>query len=315
MSGGFQTAVNTQPAPAVAGDFADSNPRVSVNAGPGGLVAGAAGVTVGRAAWLSSSLIDPDNAPIIVNNFGSGAIAGIVPRRQQGLITQYLADASMVIPQGFQLELISRGGLWVKNEGSTQAQYGQKAYADFATGKLSFAATNSPSSASFTGAIAANTFSVTGSISGNVMTVTAVGSGTIVPGAAISGTGVASGSSVVSQLSGTAGGIGTYAVTPSEQTVASTTISGTYGTLTASAVTGTIEVGGVVGGAGVSAGTTITALGTGTGGAGTYIVNLTQTVASEAMTSTTNTETAFYAVSSGAAGELVKVATHMSSLG
>jgi len=315
MSGGFQTVVNTQPAPAVAGDFADSNPRASVNAGPGGLVSGAAGVVVGRACWLSASQIDPDNAPTIVNSFGSGPIAGIVPRRQQTGIITYLADASMVILQGFQMEVISRGGMWVKNDGSSQALYGQKAYADFTTGKFSFAASGSASTASFTGAIAANTFSVTGSVSGGVMTVTAVGSGTVVPGAAISGTNVASGSTVVSQLSGTAGGIGTYAVTPSEQSAASTTISGTYGTLTASAVTGTIEVGGVVAGSGVSTGTTITALGTGTGGAGTYIVNLTQTVASEAMTSTTNTETAFFAVSSGAAGELVKVTTHLSSLG
>jgi hypothetical protein len=40
-------------------------------------------------------------------------------------------------------------------------------------------------------------------------------------------------------------------------------------------------------GSGVAAGTKITALGTGTGGAGTYTVNISQTVASEAMTSQT----------------------------
>ena len=40
MANGFQASVGTQPAPAVAGDFADHNPRVSAMAGPGGFVAG-----------------------------------------------------------------------------------------------------------------------------------------------------------------------------------------------------------------------------------------------------------------------------------
>jgi hypothetical protein len=44
-------------------------------------------------------------------------------------------------------------------------------------------------------------------------------------------------------------------------------------TLTASIVTGTIQVGQVIAGTGLTAGTTITALGTGTGGAGTYTIS------------------------------------------
>ena len=55
--------------------------------------------------------------------------------------------------------------------------------------------------------------------------------------------------------------------------------------LTASVVTGTIMVGQTVGGSGVTGGTVITSLGSGTGGAGTYNVNNSQTVVSEAMTS------------------------------
>lgn len=57
--------------------------------------------------------------------------------------------------------------------------------------------------------------------------------------------------------------------------------------LTASAVTGAIPlaVGQFIRGAGVSADTYITSLGTGTGGAGTYNINNSQTVSSEAMTS------------------------------
>ena len=49
--------------------------------------------------------------------------------------------------------------------------------------------------------------------------------------------------------------------------------SGASTTLTASSVTGTIQVGQVIAGTGLTAGTTITALGTGTGGAGTYTIS------------------------------------------
>lgn len=309
--GGFQTQVGGVPAPGVEGDFASSNPRFNVLAGPGAFVAGSAGVRAGYFAWATVPL-DPDNAPAVLNNFGSGSVTGFVHRGMgTALITQFLADASMVYPAGFGVPGVFSGGdFWVKNNGSTQALIGQKAYANLSTGAVSFAATASASTASFTGVIAAETFSITASISGTIMTVTAVGSGTIVPGAAISGTNVASGSTVVSQISGTTGGVGTYYVTPSEQTAASTTVSGTYGQLTASAVTGTIAVGGLVAGSGVTAGTYITALGTGAGGAGTYILNLTQTVGSEAMTSTQNVETKWIAMSSGAAGELVKMSDH-----
>jgi hypothetical protein len=66
-------------------------------------------------------------------------------------------------------------------------------------------------------------------------------------------------------------------------------------TLTVSAMTsGSIQVGQTVNGTGVTAGTTVTALGTGTGGTGTYTVSASQTVASEALT-TSNTVQAYSA--------------------
>lgn len=58
---------------------------------------------------------------------------------------------------------------------------------------------------------------------GGYMNVTAVGSGTLYVGAALMGTGVAKGTTIVSQLTGTTGGVGTYQVSVS-QTVTSTTI-------------------------------------------------------------------------------------------
>ena len=59
-------------------------------------------------------------------------------------------------------------------------------------------------------------------------------------------------------------------------------------TLTVSSVgSGVVRVGYVISGTGVTAGTTITALGTGTGGAGTYTVSTSQTVSSTTITGTT----------------------------
>lgn len=165
------------------------------------------------------------------------------------------------------------------------------------------------SSGVMTGTIAPATFSVTGSIAGNVLTVTGVTSGTIVAGATITGTGIAASTTIGNQLTGTTGGIGTYAVNNS-QTVASTTVSGTYGLLTVTGVTsGSFAVGLTITGTSVTAATIITALGTGTGGTGTYIVNNSQTIASETLTGTTTAATvsfdsisSAFTVSSGTIG-------------
>lgn len=310
MSSGFQTQANYQPAPAVEGDFASTNPRATVLAGPGGLVAAAAGLIVGRFAWINDIYVDGDNAPAVASNSGTGPVAGFVHREEQALIENYLEEYSLTIPGGFPVTLFSEGDFWVKNNGTGAAKVGMKAYANFADGKATFAAAGAPNQATSSAAtIAASTFSVTGSIAGNVLTVTAVGSGTVVPGGTISGTNVSSGTKIVSQLSGTAGGIGTYAVDIPDQDVASTTISGTYGTLTVGGtVTGTFGVGDIIAGAGVVSGTTITAPGTGTGGAGTYIVdNNTVVSPAVAITGDTNVETAWYCRSFGSAGELVKI--------
>lgn len=318
---GFQSSVSVQPVAAVPGDFASGNARWAVLAGPGGLICGAAGVTIGRFAWLNESQLDVDGAPQIVNNFPGtqganpgavGAPAGFVHREQQALITTYLSEGSMVIPAGFPVTLMNGGDFFCKNDGATIALPGQKAYADLATGKVTFAATASASTGgAATGSIAASTFSVTGSIADNLLTVTAVGSGTVVPGATISGTGIASGTKVVAQKSGTAGGIGVYEVDIPEQTVTSTTVSGTYGTFTAaSALTGAFTIGGVLTGTGISATTRITAFGTGTGGLGTYIVDVNTVVASTTISESGNVETKFFATSAGLAGELVKISSH-----
>ena len=147
---------------------------------------------------------------------------------------------------------------------------------------------------------------------GNVLTprVSVVASGTVVVGGLVTGTGIAAATMVLAQLTGSVGAAGTYSMTPRDQTVASTSISGTYGTLTvAGTVTGAFVVGDVVSGSGVTTGTVITAFGSGTGGAGTYIVSPTQTAGSTAISSFTNTETGWFCRSFGLPGDVVKISS------
>ncbi len=104
------------------------------------------------------------------------------------------------------------------------------------------------------------------------------------------------------------GGIGVYGAVPigkiSGNTVTqvnepcdfTASIAGTTMTVTARTghPGGTIEVGDVITGTGVTAGTTVTALGTGTGTTGTYTVSVSQTVSSRAMSTTTGHYAALY---------------------
>jgi hypothetical protein len=309
MAAGFQTSVGNQQAVAVEGDFCSHNPRTTVNAGPGGLVAGVNGVIIGRFAWLDYTRVDADNAAAIANSTGAGPPAGFVHREQQGLITDWLAGAGMKILSGKEVTLHQEGDFFVKNNGTGYASPGMKAFARLSDGAVLFAAAGAagPGASTGTASVAAATFSVTGSVAGNVLTVTAVSSGIVYNGATITGTGLAAGTKVVSQLSGTDGGIGTYALNGGDQTVASTTVSGTYGLMTVTAG-GPYTVGSGLSGTGVTAGTTITDIGI-NADVGKYIVDPTQTVASATLSGTGSIETKWFATSGGQAGELIKMSS------
>jgi hypothetical protein len=128
MTAGFQQTVNLQQAAAVAGDFASANPRSSVVSHEGTLVAGATGVTVGRFAWAT--------AAGVVSNAGSGKPTGFVPRLQgAALITTYLAETSLLIPQGFEVTLMVTGDYWVAPT-VNPATIGQKVFASLTTGQI-----------------------------------------------------------------------------------------------------------------------------------------------------------------------------------
>lgn len=311
-----QQTVYTQPALGVAGDFASTNPRFTVLDGAGGAVAGPLGLTIGLFCW-SAPPNDSNGAPSVFNNFGSGSVAGFVPREQQGLITLYLSDAGMTIPAGFEATIFSDMDGLVINNGSSPAFPGQKVYATLANGQATAAATGTPTAGgtSTASTVAAQTFSVTAAIAGDIMTVSAVGSGTIQPGSVISGTNVISGTTTVSQLtpllSGeAAGGVGRYYLSSAQPTIASETITGTWGLLTiGGTVAGAFPLGAVLSGAtGTIQANAATGVGlTGAGAAGTY-ATATQTVNSGAINvSAVNVETGWYVRSYAAPGAIMKM--------
>lgn len=310
---GFQTQVGIQQAPATEGDFASVNPRSTVLAGPGALIAGALGAYIARFAWISQSGLDGDGAAAVVNNFGAGAPAGLIAREQQGLNVLYLQESGMLIPGGYMVTVFDHVDLWVKNNGSTPAYAGQKVWAGNTDGKAYAAAAGgtNPVTASVTASIAAGTAQVVGSITGNILTVSAVNSGALHAGAVLSGTGgggVATDTKIVSQLTGTPGGVGTYSLDVPNQTVTSTTIDATFGVMTVSAVSsGTLAVGALLGGTGVTAGSRITELGTGSGGTGTYFIDPTQAMSSSTVTAALTTETKWWVRTPALPGEIMKI--------
>lgn len=321
----FPNQVQSVQAPGVAGDFASANPRKTILAGEGALVSGLGvingvtvqGAVVGRFCWTTYQTVDNDNAPGTLNTFGVGLPQGLVSRKQVGLITAYLGTAVQYLQTGFQISGWSDVDMWVTNAGAAAAEVGQKAFASYADGSASFAAAGStPSGGSGSASsIAAETAnSLTSTIVGDVFTAIGTLTGNFYPGSILSGTGVASGTQIISQvtplLAGEAlNGLGRYLVNIPEQSVAATTITGTYGLLT---VGGTVVngfgPGQTVSGSGVTSGTVVWEQLTGTaGGAGTYVVSPTQTASSTAISAQSSIETKWYAKSAGAVGELIKI--------
>ena len=135
---------------------------------------------------------------------------------------------------------------------------------------------------------AQNVASTTITTASTYLNLTAVAGGIFSVGDTISGTGVTSGTTIVSYGTAT-GGVGSYEVSIA-QTVSPTTISANSNILNITAVSaGSISVGDIVQGTGVTSGTVVTALGTGTGGVGTYVIDQSQLVASTAITTLSKT--------------------------
>jgi hypothetical protein len=101
----FQKVVNPYQAPAVAGDFASTNPNASMLAGEGALVAGDAGVTVGVFAWA-----DADGK--VSNKKATNGRIGFVHREQQASITGFLDEQGNTILKGQAMTLMTGGDFW-----------------------------------------------------------------------------------------------------------------------------------------------------------------------------------------------------------
>ncbi|MDE1012541.1 MAG: hypothetical protein OSB38_43495 [Paraburkholderia fungorum] len=184
---GFPNAVRLQPEVGVAGSRASMNPVSVISRLAQGVVNIAAFVWPGT---------DTDNQ---VTNAGTGKPLGFAVRDQSGIVPNYLQEASMQVPSGFPLEVAERGE-WFASSANNVSTLGQKVYANYGDGSLSFAASGAPSS---NANITANTASNT------TLTVTANTGAPIQVGQPVSGTGIPAGTYISALGTGT-GGAGTY---------------------------------------------------------------------------------------------------------
>lgn len=244
---GFQKQVNSQQAPATAGDFASANPRASVLAGEGALVAGVGGVNVGKFAWLQS-----DGNTVLPYGTAPAAPNGFCARTQQAQLQTYLQEAGVNIPAGFPVTLFNSGDFWAVLTGANAAAIGDAIYATYADGSITAGA--AATGASVTGAIGATmtaaigaTFTATGT--GTSLAVTSI-TGYLSVGDTISGTGVPAGTTIVAQVSGTTGSNGTY-TTSTATTASSATVTGFGTVINVTAITGYLSVGDTLSSGGV----------------------------------------------------------------
>lgn len=243
---GFQKTVNDTQAPAVAGDFASTNPFASILAGPGALVAPKGGLIVGNFAWVG-----PQGQ--VSQSYVAGYQVGFLGRNEQALITDFLGEATMLVPQGFMVTLFNEGDFWADFEGG--ATVGNEVYADPNNG-----APLSGNVASAGTGSAGSTGTATLVLDSTTLTVATVTHGIVSPGDTVTATDVPAGTTIVAQLTGTPGGVGTYEMSAeATATVGSAeafTTDSDFLLITAVSA-GDFTDGDVISGSGVTAGTTI----------------------------------------------------------
>ena len=193
----FQTTVNYQPSPGVVGAFCSANPRASVVAGAGAFIAGSAGATVGNFAWTDTATNS------LISNSGQGLPRGFIANELQAMISEWMAESSLTIPEGRPVTLFNEGDFWMQS--STAGTVGDKIFASFIDGSVRTGASGTVFEDS----------SFTATLSGATLTVSAIASGSIVVGQLLSGTGVPANTYVTAQTGGTTGGAGTYTVSTS----------------------------------------------------------------------------------------------------
>lgn len=248
----FQTTINDYQAPGVPGDFASLNPYSSVLAGNGALVAPAGGLTVGNFFWVG---------PLgqTSQSFVSGWQIAFLGRNMQALITQFLQEATMVVPQGFMVAGFNGGDFFANFPAGAAA--GNFVFADPNDGTP---VANSTNAAPTLGTATASAgFSGTATLNGTTtLSVTAVTHGVVTNGDVVTdsttGSNIPAGTTIVAQLTGIAGGVGTYQMSAVGVAAVGDTIATTSAGMLVTAVSaGALNAGDVFTGTAVSAGTTI----------------------------------------------------------
>lgn len=269
----FQTVINDQQAPAVAGDFASCNPFANVLAGPGALVAPAGGLRVGNFFWVGP-------AGQTSQSFVAGWQVAFLGRNEQALITEFLGEATMVVPEGFMITGFVEGDFWANFEAG--ATVGQLVWADPNDGQPLSGAT-APALASGT---ARAGFSGTATLvnASTTLNVTAVTNGFISPGDVVAdsttGANIPAGTTIVGQLTGTAGGVGTYQMSAAATAgaVGDTVVTTSEFMLVTAVAAGSFNQGDIITGTAVAAGTSIVDQATPFSGVASLATNTTLTV-------------------------------------
>jgi len=189
----FQTFVNNALPIAVEGDFADANPR---NALSGQSAPAPRQVSVSRFAWLNEA------TGVMYGSYeGEASMKMLFVRNdRQSALVDFIASNTLKYPVGLTATGFTDAAIYAKvSAAAATATVGQKVFANYVDGSFYFAATGTST----------QTASVTGSIATTgVLTVTAVASGSLNVGDVLT-----AGGAILSQLSGTPGGVGTYQTT------------------------------------------------------------------------------------------------------
>jgi hypothetical protein len=250
----FQTVINDYQAPGVPGDFASLNPFSSVLAGNGALVAPAGGLNVGNFFWVGP-------AGQTSQSFVAGWQIAFLGRNEQALITQFLGETTMNVPSGFMVTGFNGGDFFANfPAGAAVSDY---VFADPNDGTP--VANTSNSAPTLGTATASAGFSGTANVTNgsNVLTIATVVHGIVSPGDFVAdsttGANIPAGTTILNQLTGIAGGVGTFTMSANAggSGTGDTVVTTSANMLVTAVASGALSVGDVFTGTAVSAGTSI----------------------------------------------------------
>lgn len=214
---GFQRTIKSQPAPGVEGDFAGANPQGSLLPVVGGAWKVAAGqaVRVGYFAWGAGDGLVYSSAAAAGAAPGGVVGLGFVGRQANipsALITNFLDESVMTLQAGMPVTLLTAGDFYANFPAGAAAN--AAVYATAASGAPTTTAGGNTltqyktASVSKADAVSDNTATIAANT--GVLTLSAPASGVYEVGQRVTGTAVPAETYITAQLTGVAGGAGTY---------------------------------------------------------------------------------------------------------